>query len=327
MPDRIVTNDDLAKLVDTSDEWIQSRTGIRRRRISEGVGTSELAAEAARRALDSAGVSPEEVDLIIVGTSTSDHCFPSGACEVQGQLGAVNAVGFDISAACAGFLFALNTAWGLMKDGMYRKALVIGADALSKIVDWNDRRTCVLFGDGAGAVVVTAEDAELPNKDWAVGQDTAFAARGILHMIMGSDGTKGPVLSCQSRTKGDFLTGMKPQVGYISMDGQEVFKFAVKKVPEIIERVLAEGGVAKEDVKYYVLHQANYRICEAIARRMKLPIERFPMNIQEYGNTSAATVPILLDELNRNGELKKGDLLVLAGFGAGLTWGATLVRW
>lgn len=325
-----MTNDDLALIVDTSDEWIRSRTGIRNRRISDGAGTAYMAAEAAKRALENAGVSAEEIDLIILGTSTPDCCFPSGACEVQAQIGAVNAVGFDVSAACAGFLFALSTAYGFMTAGMYKTALVIGADALSKIVDWNDRSTCVLFGDGAGAVVVKAEDSmdrgqdvsrEIDDKEGRNSQS------GIIHMVMGSDGTKGPVLSCQSRTMGNFLMGTKPEVGYISMDGQEVFKFAVKKVPETIDRVLNESGMGKEDVKYFVLHQANYRICEAIAKRMKLPIEHFPMNIQDYGNTSAATVPILLDQLNRDGKLDKGDLLVLAGFGAGLTWGATLMRW
>lgn len=330
VPDRVVTNDELAGIVDTSDEWIRARTGIGQRRISEGVGTSFMAAEAARRALEDAGVKAEELDLILLGTSTPDNCFPSGACDVQAAIGAVNAVGYDISGACAGFLFALNTAYGFMKAGIYRKALVIGADCLSKIVDWADRGTCVLFGDGAGAVVVSVEEDDLAEDSRNPGDERGAGRsheREILHMVMGSDGRRGSVLACTSRTTGNFLTGTAPELGYMTMDGQEVFKFAVKKVPETIEKLLRESQVEKEEVKYFILHQANYRICEAIAKRLKLSMEHFPTNMERYGNTSAATVPLLLDELNRDGKLQKGDLLVLAGFGAGLTWGATLVRW
>lgn len=313
-PERVVTNDDLAAMMDTSDEWIRTRTGIRQRRISEGIGVSGMAAEAAERAVENAGIQAEEIDLILLGTSTPDSCFPNGACEVQAAIGARRAAAYDISAACSGFLFALNTAYGFLKAGLYRTVLVIGADCLSKVVNWKDRGTCVLFGDGAGAVVVAAEE----------GTDKTA---GILHMLMGADGRKGPVLACTSRTVGNFLTGTEPELGYMTMDGQEVFKFAVKKVPEVIEALLEESQTDLAEVKYFVLHQANYRISEAVAKRLRVSMDRVPVNIDRYGNTSGASVPLLLDELNRAGKLQKGELLVLAGFGAGLTWGATLLRW
>lgn len=312
VPGRTVTNDDLAKIVETSDEWIRTRTGIGSRHISDGPGTAFMAAEAAKKAVESAGVEPEDIDLILVGTTTADHCFPSTACEVQGMLGAVRAVGYDISAACSGFIFALNTADALMKSGACRTALIIGADNLSKIVDWTDRSTCVLFGDGAGAVVAQGCESE---------------EAGLMAMNMGSDGRKASVLECQSRTMGNFLTERGPELGYITMEGQEVFKFAVKKVPECILKALEDSGEDIEEIKYFVLHQANYRICESIAKRLKVPMDRIPMNIERYGNTSGATIPVLLDELNREGKLTPGDKLMLAGFGAGLTWGASLIRW
>lgn len=308
-PEHVVTNDDLAKIVDTNDEWVRSRTGIGERRIVMEEGTSSMAAEAARRALEDAGIGAEDLDIILLATSTQDHCCPAGACEVQAALGAVNAVAFDISAACSGFIFGLNTLQAYIQAGIYRTGLVIGAETLSKLVDWNDRGTCVLFGDGAGAAVVRADES------------------GVVHMVMGSDGTKGPVLSCVSRTGGNFLNGKRPEIGYLHMDGQEVFRFAVKKVPECVHQVLSESGTDMEDVKYFVLHQANFRIVEAAARRLKQPLEKFPMNMERYGNTSGASVPLLLDELNREGKLNRGDKLVLAGFGGGLTWGAVLLEW
>ena len=316
-PEHVVTNEDLAGIVDTSDEWIKSRTGISQRRISDGIGTSGMAVKAAERALANAGMKAEEIQLILLATSTPDCHFPSGACQVQGELGAVHAAAYDISAACSGFLFALNTAYSFIISGFYRNVLVIGADCLSKVVDWSDRSSCILFGDGAGAAVVTREGSF----------DDVSEMLGFLHMIMGADGSKGPVLSCESRSVGNFLTGRKPEMGFLSMDGQEVFKFAVKKMPEVIQQLLRESGVGLEGVKFFVLHQANYRIAEAIGKRLGVSMERIPMNIDRYGNTSAGSVPLLLDELNREGKLKEGDLLVLAGFGAGLTWGAVLIRW
>ena len=255
---------------------------------------------------------------------------------VQAAIGAERAVAYDISAACSGFLFAVNTAHAFLGSGIYKTALVIGADTLSKIVDWSDRSTCVLFGDGAGAAVLRVEE---PVSQVEAGMVSCVKAdleaqtavntekSGIFAMKMGSDGKKGPVLSCVSRTIGNFLTNTEPQIGYMTMDGQEVFKFAVKKVPETIKELLDENGLEPKDVKHYVLHQANYRIAEAIAKRLNVSMEQIPTNMEHYGNTSGASIPLLLDELNRAGKIQKGDLLVLAGFGAGLTWGATLVRW
>lgn len=309
VPEQIVTNGDLAKIVETSDEWIRSRTGIGARRIATADSTSHMAACAAQEALKQSGVKPEEIDLILLGTSSPDYCFPNGACEVQDMIGAVNAACYDISAACTGFVFALNTAHAFISSGLSKTALVIGSDVLSKLTDWTDRNTCVLFGDGAGAVVVKAD------------------STGILGMNMHSDGTKGGVLTCGSRTNGNFLMGKKPELGYMTMDGQEVFKFAVKKVPECIRQVLDDSGVAAEQVKYFVIHQANYRIIESIAKRLKVSVDRFPVNMEHYGNTSGASVPLLLDEINRKGMLEAGDKIVFSGFGAGLTWGATLLEW
>lgn len=310
VPEQVVTNDDLSKIVDTNDEWIRTRTGIGERRIaSRESGTSHMAAEAAGKALKQAGISAEDLDIIILATSTPDNCFPSGACEVQAAIGAKRAVAFDISAACSGFIFALHTVHSFFKAGIYKTGLIIGADTLSKLIDWEDRSTCVLFGDGAGAAVVRAEE------------------NGILHMTMGSDGSRGSALACLARTTDNFLTGKEPELGYMTMDGQEVFKFAVKTVPEAIKTVLSESGTHIDEIKYFVLHQANYRIFESIAKRLKIPMEKFPANLERFGNTSGATIPILLDEMNREGKLERGDKIVLAGFGAGLTWGATLLEW
>lgn len=309
VPELVVTNDDLSKVVETSDEWIRSRTGIRERRIADGMGTSVLAARAAEAALDNAGMKAEEIDIIILATSSPDQCFPNGACEVQKAIGAVRAVAFDISVACTGFVYAMNTMHAFFKSGLYRTGLVIGADVMSKLTDWTDRGTCVLFGDGAGAVVVRAEE------------------RGLIHMVMGADGTKGHVLTCQSRTADNFSTGKTPEFGYMAMDGQEVFKFAVKKVPECVRQVLEESHTDISEIKYFVMHQANYRIFESIAKRLKVSMDRIPMNMDRYGNTSGASVPLMLDELNRDGKLQPGDKIILSGFGAGLTWGATLIEW
>lgn len=311
VPEQVVTNDDLAKIVETNDEWISTRTGIRERRIAADVeaGTSYMAAEAAKRALADAGVAAEELDIILLATSSPDNCFPSGACEVQGAIGAHRAVAFDVSAACSGFIFALNTMQAFIQAGIYKTGIVIGADCLSKLTDWSDRGTCVLFGDGAGAAVIKAEES------------------GMVHMVMGADGTKGPVLSCVSRTGGSFLNGKTPEIGYMFMDGQEVFRFAVKKVPECVRQLLDEAGTDIGEIKYFVLHQANFRIFESVAKRLKQPMEKFPMNIDRYGNTSGASVPLMLDELNREGKLSRGDKIILAGFGGGLTWGAALLEW
>lgn len=309
VPERIVTNHDLAQIVETNDEWIRTRTGIGTRHLAMDMGTSEIAAKAAEKAIQMAGIRPDEIDFIVAATSTPDKHFPACACEVQKAIGAKNAAAYDISAACSGFVFALSTMYAFIHAGIYKTGLVIGADLLSKVTNWEDRGTCVLFGDGAGAVVVKADET------------------GVRHLVMGADGNRGDVLSCLSRSTGNFLTGTKPEMGYMTMDGQEVFKFAVKKVPECILQVLRETGTELDEIKYFVLHQANVRILESVAKRLKQPIEKFPMNMEHYGNTSGASIPILLDECNRKQMFEPGDKIVLAGFGAGLTWGAILLEW
>lgn len=309
VPEQVVTNDDLAALVETDDEWIRTRTGICQRRIVQDEKTSDLAVKAAKRALEQSGTDVQELELIIVATSSPDECFPSCACQVQAALGADHAAAYDLSAACTGFIFALNTVQAFIKAGLCRTALVVGADCMSKLTDWSDRGTCVLFGDGAGAVVIRTGE------------------RGLIAMEMGSDGNKASVLRCTARTSGNFSNGMIPQLGYMFMDGQEVFRFAVKKVPECMMKLLEDAGCELEEIRYFVLHQANYRIVESVAKRLKQPMEKFPMNMDRYGNTSAASIPILLDEMNRDGRLKHGEKIVLAGFGAGLTWGASLLEW
>ncbi len=309
IPNKKVTNDDLANIMDTSDEWIYSRTGIHSRHLVEQETTTFMASEAARKAMEDAGVLPEEIDLIIVGTVSGDMCYPSTACLVQAEIGAVNAVAYDISAGCSGFLFALNAAHAYIQSGMYQCALVIGAETLSKMMDWSDRSTCVLFGDGAGAAVVKAED------------------KGIRAITQHSDGASGGVLVCENRGSNNPFVTSEIKLDYTKMEGQEVFKFAVKMVPKCVQEVVEKAGLSMEDVDYFLLHQANKRIIESVSKRLKVSIDKFPMNIEHYGNTSAASIPILLDELNRKHTFQKGDIIVISGFGAGLTWGATLLEW
>lgn len=309
LPENIVTNDDLSKIMDTSDEWIASRTGIRKRHIAKEETTATMSAEAALKALKQAGLSAEEIDLIIVGTITGDHVTPSTACEVQKIIGAKNAVAFDVNAACSGFMFALNTAHAYLQSGIYKNAIIIGAETLSKIMDWSDRSTCVLFGDGAGAAVVTNAEA------------------GLLSFTQGSDGARGMVLACKNRSNNNPLITTSKELDYTYMDGQEVYKFAVSKVPESIKQVLAEADLKTEDISYFILHQANIRIIRSVAKRLKVSEDKFPISLDHCGNISAASVPILLDEVNEKGMLKKGDKIVMAGFGAGLTWSASVIEW
>ena len=308
VPEQIVTNEDLSKIVETSDEWISSRSGIKERRVAKEENTTSLAILAGKRALENAGVTAEEIEVIIVATCTPDYFFPNTACQVQEAIGAKNAVAFDLSAACSGFLFALSTAQAYIKGGIYQKALIIGAETMSKMIDWSDRSTCVLFGDGAGAAVVSAEET------------------GVLELVQKSNGAGKGVLSCKARETRNLLNHESETKEYLYMEGQPVFKFAVKTVPECVEEVLKKAEV-KEEIRYYILHQANSRIIQSVAKRLKEPEEKFPMNLSLYGNTSAASIPILLDEMNRNGMLNRGDKLVLSGFGAGLTWGAVLLEW
>lgn len=318
IPSYTMDNNDIARLVETSDEWIRERTGVIRRHIVKEETTVSMAAEASRRALEDAGMAPKEVDLILVSTISSNVILPCAACEVQKELGAVNATCFDLSAACTGFVLAYNTAAAYLAGGVYRTALVIGSESLSNLTNWKDRGTCILFGDGAGAAVLKADE-------------TREAALPVTH----SDGGKGAALTCKSRHDFSGLADagqsdpetMLDDGHYMQMDGQAVFKFAVKRVPEVIGEVLKLNQTGTEEIAYYILHQANKRIVEAVAKRLGEPMEKFPMNLQEYGNTSSASIPILLDEMNRDGRLKPGQKLVMAGFGAGLTWGATLVEW
>lgn len=311
LPETVVTNDFLSEIMDTSDEWIRSRTGIRERRLVKEETTSSMCIEASRKALEDAGLEPEDIDLILVGTITGDYVTPSTACEIQAGIGAVNAVAFDLNAACSGFLFALNTAHAYLKAGNYRNALVLGAETLSKIMDWSDRSTCVLFGDGAGAAVVRSDS----------------DGHGLMAFEQGSDGAKGMVLACPGRVNNNPLVSNPTALNYVAMDGQEVYKFAVTTVPRSIKRVLDQAGLVPEDVDYYVLHQANIRIIQSVAKRLKLSEDKFPISLDHCGNISAGSVPILLDEMNRKGMLKSGMKIVLSGFGAGLTWGTALLEW
>ena len=309
VPENIVTNDDLSKVVDTNDEWISTRTGIRERRIAKEENTTILACRAAKSALENAGMDAADVELIIVATCTPDSFFPNTACQVQKEIGAWKAVGFDLSAACSGFIFAFNTVQAYMKSGIYQNALIIGVETMSKLLNWEDRGTCVLFGDGAGAVVVKADET------------------GFMDMVQWSDGRGDSVLTCGARQMKNLLVPGAQEADYVAMDGQPVFKFAVKKVPECIMQVLEKNGTEKAEIKYYVLHQANSRIIQSVAKRLKEGEEKFPVNLERHGNTSAASIPILLDEMNRDQRLEKGDKIVMSGFGAGLTWGAVLLEW
>lgn len=309
LPETVVTNDDLAKIMDTSDEWIRSRTGIRERRLVKEETTTSMCVEAAKSALENAGIQAEEIDLIIVGTLTGDFVTPSTACEVQAKIGASKAIAFDVNAACSGFLFALHIAHAYLQAGVFGNALILGAETLSKIMNWNDRSTCVLFGDGAGAAVLRREE------------------RGVLAFDLGSDGTKGHVLACRNRPNSNPLAANDPELDFVHMDGQEVYKFAVSTVPKSIGKVLEQAGLVPEDIAWFVLHQANIRILQSVAKRLKVAEEKFPISLDHCGNISAASVPILLDEMNRKGMLKKGDKLILSGFGGGLTWGTALIEW
>lgn len=313
VPDRVVTNDDLSNIVDTSDEWISSRTGIKSRHISEGETSADIGAKAAINAIENAGINPENIDLILLASMTPDSLLPNTACQIQKKTGAVNATCLDLNAACSGFLFALNTANAYLVSGMYKTILVIGAETLSRTIDWTDRSTCVLFGDGAGAAVVTSDN----SKEYIA--------------VTGSDGIKGSVLTGGGTVLKNFLvnsdvSNLIADDYYMKMDGQEVFKFAVSKVPECIKQVLDKSEKTVDDIDYYILHQANVRIISSVAKRLHVAEEKIPVNLHNYGNTSAASIPILLDELNRSGKLKSGQRIILSGFGGGLTWGASFME-
>lgn len=298
LPSKVLTNKDLEKFVDTSDEWIRTRTGIEERRIAaDDEDSSDMAYEAAQLALQDAGIKPEEIDLIIVATVTPDQSFPSVAAMIQDKLGAKNAAAMDLSAACAGFVYGLVSGAQFIAAKAYKHILVVGVDKLSKILNWEDRNTCVLMGDGAGAVVI----------------GEVGAGKGILSFELGADGSGGDDLKQEGK--------------YLVMNGREVFKFAVRQMPESTVNVIEKAGLAKEDVDYLIPHQANIRIMEAARQRIGISEDKMATTIRKYGNNSSASIPIALSEAVREGKIKDGDHIVLVGFGGGLTWGAALLKW
>lgn len=314
VPDKVLTNLELEKLVDTSDEWIVSRTGIKERRIaSREQASSDLAFIAAQKALEKADISPEELDLIIVATVTPDHSFPSTASILQDKLGARKAGAFDLSAACSGFLYGLATGSQFIKTGVYKYVLVIGVETLSKITDWKDRNTCVLFGDGAGAAVLGPVD----------------EGYGFLSFELGSDGSGGNLLKQQAG--GSRLPASEETViqglHYIQMAGSEVFKFAVKIMEQASIRIIDKAGLKKEDIDFLVPHQANLRIIDYAVKRLNLDNDKVIVNLDRYGNMSSASIPIALDEAIKEKKIKHGDNVILIGFGGGLTWGGTVIKW
>ena len=311
LPERVVTNADLAKTMDTSDEWIQQRTGIRQRHIAaDGELTSHLAIKASERALAHAGLKASDLDLIVLATATPDETFPATATRVQATLGMTRGAAFDVQAVCAGFVYGLSVADSLIKTGLASTALVIGAETFSRILDWNDRGTCVLFGDGAGAVVLRAEE----------GKGTT-ADRGVLANALHSDGRQHDILYVDGGPSSTQTTG------FLRMEGKEVFKHAVINMAAVVGEVLAKAGFETKDIDWLVPHQANKRIIDGTGRKLGLSPERVVVTVDRHANTSAASIPLALDAAVKDGRIKKNDLLLLEGIGGGLAWGASLVRW
>ena len=312
LPERVLTNDDLSKLVDTSDEWITARSGIKKRHIAgEGELTSDLAYEAAVRALQYAGMTADQIDIIILGTTTPDNTFPSTAAGIQARLGITQGFAFDVQAVCSGFVFALATADNFLRLGQARTALVIGAETFSRLLDWEDRTTCVLFGDGAGAIVLRAEEAE---GGWTDN-------KGVLSTHLHSDGRHKELLYVDggpSSTK---------TVGHVRMEGKEVFRHAVTNLASVVSEALDAHGFTPNDIDWVVPHQANKRILDGTARKLKLPPEKFVVTVDQHANTSAASIPLALDVAVKDGRIKSGDLVLLEAMGGGFTWGASLIRW
>lgn len=307
LPQKFLTNADLEKFVETTDDWITERTGIKKRYIAaEGELTSDIALQASLKALENSGIKIEEIDLIIVATTTPDLTFPATATTLQAKLGAKNAFAFDIQAVCSGFVFALATADNFIKSGQVKNALVVGADILSRIVDWKDRNTCVLFGDGAGAVLLQA---------------TSEENSGIISSDLHSDGTLNDIL----KTNGG--TSFNQKSGFIEMAGKEVFKHAVEKMTKSVLSALAKANLTTKDINLLIPHQANLRILNAVATRLELSEEKVIITVQDHANTSAASIPLALDFANKNGKIKKGDVLVLEALGGGLTWGSIVLKW
>ncbi len=315
VPDKILTNSDLEKMVNTNDEWITTRTGIKERRIAaDGEYTSTFAVKAARRALEMANVQPDELDLILLGTVTPDFPFPATACIVQQELGAANAAAFDLSAACSGFIYGLNMAEAYIKSGMARKMLVMGAEVLTRIVDFTDRNTCILFGDGAGAVVVEASTGE----------------HGILSSHIYTNSSHWGLLyqpGVGGRNPGSAKSTFEEKLYYLRMEGNDVFKHAVRAMGDAAVAALEYNNVSADDVNWLIPHQANRRIIEATGKRVGIPEERIFVNLHKYGNTSSASIPIALDEANREGRLKDGNLILMDAFGGGFTYGSVLLKW
>ena len=314
VPPRVLTNADLEKLVNTTDEWILQRTGIRERHIADpGVGTSDLAVIASQGAMAEAGITPDQVGFIVVGTTTPDTIFPSSACLLQTKIGANNAWGFDLGAACSGFTYSLTTAMQMVATGSCDHALAVGADVMSSIIDYTDRTTCVLFGDGAGAVVVEASNASV----------------GVESVVLHSDGSKGELLMLPAG--GTKIPASKETIEQgkhlITMQGGEVFKLAVKSMADAAEEAIRDAGVGLDDIALMIPHQANIRIIEGVAKRLHFPMERVFVNIQRYGNTSAASIPIAIAEAESQGRLRRGDKVLLVAFGGGFTWGASVLEW
>jgi len=311
LPEKVLTNDDLAKFVDTSDEWIATRTGIRERHVAaEGEATSDLAFHAATRAMEAAGVAAAEIDLIIVGTTTPDIIFPSTACLLQARLGANGCGAFDVNAACSGFLYALSVADKFIKSGDAKTVLVVGAETLTRMVDWSERTTAVLFGDGAGAVVLKAD-----------------TETGILSTHLHADGAKKELLWNPVGVSAGFRDD-QPNAGVrIRMAGSDVFKYAVKALDSVVEETLEANGLDRHDIDWLIPHQANLRIIEATAKRLDMPMDRVVVTVDKHGNTSSGSVPLALDEAVRSGRVQRGQLLLLEAFGGGFTWGSALLRY
>ncbi|HLL90379.1 MAG TPA: beta-ketoacyl-ACP synthase III [Tepidisphaeraceae bacterium] len=313
VPDKRLTNDELARMVDTNDEWITQRTGIKERRIAgPGESTATLATAAARKALDAAGLEPKDLDLVIVGTITPEMAFPSTACFVAAALGLNDTPAFDISAACSGFIYVLDTGAAFVKAGRYRNVLVIGAETLSRITDYKDRGSCILFGDGAGAVVLQRSDEP---------------GRGLIYSSLHADGSGWEMLHCRPGSRFPIEEGLIEERGqYLKIKGREVYKFAVTRFEELIQDAMRKCELTADDVKLLVPHQVNQRIIDSAMEKLNLPPEKAFVNIDKYGNTSAASIPIALDEAVRAGKLTKGDVVVFVAFGAGLTWANAVVR-
>ncbi|MBS4539760.1 ketoacyl-ACP synthase III [Clostridium sp. D2Q-11] len=314
IPDNILTNKELESIVDTSDEWITTRTGIKERRIlDKSKATSYMAKIAGQRAIDASGLGSDDIDMIIVTTVTPDMAFPSTACIVQEKLGLKNAAAFDLEAACTGFIYGLSTGYSFIKSGLYQNVLVISADNLSKIIDWEDRNTCVLFGDGAGAVVLSKVESN----------------KGIMSIKLGADGSGGDLLSqpAGGSLRPSTLETVKDKLHFIKMEGNSVFKFAVKTMVESSKQVMEESEVKIQEIDHLIPHQANMRIIESASKRLKIDLDKVQLNLEKYGNMSSASIPVALDEAVRSGKLHDNENVLLVGFGGGLTWGATLLKW